>query len=173
MQLLKNTFEQNSLLKFITEIGFNNKINFLDVNINNSHEHVVTQPFVKPTNSGIYHNYNSECPLRYKDATIRSMIHRTYKASSTCEIFIQHVNILKQAFINNSYPNCMFDKVLHAFLNNQLEQNYSTPKPQQTIPPPTPHRLLPLPLPLLTPHQPSMSFTIETSSQITINSTNG
>ena len=52
------------------------------------HEHVVTQPFVKPTNSGIYLNYNSECPLRYKDATIRSMIHRIYKASSTYEIFI-------------------------------------------------------------------------------------
>ena len=76
LQLLKNAFEQNSTLKFTTEIGFNNKINFLDVNINNSHEHVVTQPFVKPTNSGIYLNYNSECPLRYKDATIRSMIHR-------------------------------------------------------------------------------------------------
>ena len=118
LQLLKNAFEQNSVLKFTIEIGFNNKINFLDVNINNSHEHVVTQPFIKPTNSGIYLNYNSKCPLRYKDATIRSMIHRTYKASSTYEIFIQHINILKQAFINNSYPKCMFDKVLHAFLNN-------------------------------------------------------
>ena len=118
-------------------------------------------------------NYNSECPLRYKDATIRSMIHRTYKASSTYEIFIQQVNILKQAFINNSYLNCMFDKVLHAFLNNRFEQNYSIPNSQQTVPPLPPHRLLPLPLPLLTPHQSSMSYTIETSSQITINSTNG
>ena len=63
LQLLKNAFEQNSSLKFTTEIGLNNKINFLDVNINNSHEHVVTQPFVKPTNSGIYLNIIANAPL--------------------------------------------------------------------------------------------------------------
>ena len=51
------------LLRINRIIGFNNKINFLYVNINNSNEHVVNQPFVKPT-------YNSECPLRYKNATL-------------------------------------------------------------------------------------------------------
>ena len=56
----------------ISVVNFNT--DFLDVNINNSHEHVVTQPFVKPSESGIYLNYNSECPNRCKDATIRSMI---------------------------------------------------------------------------------------------------
>ena len=50
LQLLKDSNENNSILKITTEIGFNNKINFLDVDINNSHEHVVTNPFVKPTN---------------------------------------------------------------------------------------------------------------------------
>ena len=52
----KKRFGTEFRIKFTTEIGFNNKINFLDVNINSSHEYVVTQPFVKPTNSGINPN---------------------------------------------------------------------------------------------------------------------
>ena len=111
LQALKTALQNNSVLTFTHEIGHNN-INFLDINVDTSTAHSTTKTFIKPTNSGIYLNFKSECPQKYKDSTVQSMIHRTYKNASNYKIFHQQVIQLKQAFINNAYPNRCFDKIL-------------------------------------------------------------
>ena len=81
--------------------------------------------YQKPTNSGIYLNYNSECPKRYKYETINALIHRTYKISSTWQLLHTHISNLQQAFINNGYPIHQFEKILNQYLT-KLHQNHHT-----------------------------------------------
>ena len=119
------------MLKFTHEIG-GNKINFLDVNVAANGNDYTTAVYKKPTNTGIYLNANSECPERYKISTIRALIHRTYKISSTWQLFNSEVEKLKQAFINNGYSNNMFDNTLRVYLNsiqsnsNENQQDHTT-----------------------------------------------
>ena len=62
---LQNSFESNSVLKFTYELSNNNKINFLDVDVNITPQTINSSVHIKPTNSGVLLNYNSECPQRY------------------------------------------------------------------------------------------------------------
>ena len=73
-------------MNFTHEIG-GTKLNFLDVSIENKGGEYVTKVYKKPRDPGIYINSKSECPERYKEATIRNLIHRTYKISSNETLF--------------------------------------------------------------------------------------
>ena len=111
-----NSFSLNSVLNFTHEVG-GSRINFLDVTIEDEgSDHYCTKIFRKSTDPGIYLHNNSECPERYKEGTIRNLIHRTRKISSTDEIFISSIKQLKQTFINNGYSNRQFDKIFIDYL---------------------------------------------------------
>ena len=80
---LKAALQNNSVLTFTNEIGHNNNINFFDVNVDTSiFGYSITSTYIKQTTSGTNLNYNSECPQRSDDATVLTMIHRTYKNAS-------------------------------------------------------------------------------------------
>jgi hypothetical protein len=113
---LKIALENNSVLKFTYEQSTNNRLNFLDVRVDGSCGTYTTSVFKKPTNTGAYLNANSECPERYKSGTITALIHRTYKISSTWELFTQTINELKQTLVNNGYSNSIFDGILKKYL---------------------------------------------------------
>ena len=75
----------------------NNKISFLNVLIdtnNNSNNNFPTS-----TNSSCTLNFKSECPFRYKKAIIDKLI------SSSKTIFHEEIKSIKQALINNGFPN--------------------------------------------------------------------
>ena len=59
---LKQLFEETSILAFTYEIGINHHINFLDVHVDATQPNILCSIYRKPTNSGIYLNYKSECP---------------------------------------------------------------------------------------------------------------
>ncbi|KAF2348583.1 Reverse transcriptase domain, partial [Trinorchestia longiramus] len=120
---LKNSFERNSVLKFTSELGLKNKINFPDVHMEAKGNNYATSVYQKPTNAGIYLHANSETPQRYKDSTIKALIHRTYKISSSWHLFHSSIVKLKQSFINNGYSNTLFDNLLRNYL---LKVNCST-----------------------------------------------
>ena len=121
---LINAFEINSVLKFTYEIEKNNQINFLDVHIDKS-DTLSTSVYNKPTNPGIYLNYLSECPARYKEGTIKALIHRTFKISSNWSIFVKSIDILKQTFINNGYSNNSFDSILNKYLQSKHDTKHN------------------------------------------------
>ena len=163
--ILKPEFERNSVLKFTHEPNVNNKINFLDVHVDATNHHILCSTFTKPTNSGVLLNNQGECPQRYKDATIRSLIHRTYKISSNWQVFRQQINKLKQTFINNSYPNYLFDNILLHYLSKVTAPN---PKDYIELNPPYPGALVP-PIPG---NQPNDTPTTPTSVPIVLDPTN-
>ena len=126
---------------------------------------------------------HSECPLRYKIATVQAMMHRTYKKASNFIIFHQQISHLKQTFINNSYPNRTFDKILPNYLN----RIYTTPNPLLLTPytpsplvaPPPSLRPPPPPLILLPPQHKThdnlihIKFSTKINFHTTINWTSG
>ena len=77
--------------------------------------------FIKETNNGDTINYLSECPERYKTGAILSLINRAYKISSSWNNFNQEITRLKQVFINNNFPNQLFDTTLRKFIDKQLK----------------------------------------------------
>ena len=102
------------------EISTSNKLNFLDVNIEIADDTFHTSVYSKPTNPGIYINTSSEYPERYKNGTIKALIHRTYKISSDWQLFNHSIDTLKQTLINNGYSNKLFDRILNTYLNDKL-----------------------------------------------------
>ena len=113
-KLSKNSF----VLTFTHELGLNNHINLLDVHVDATSPNLLCSEHQTPTNSGIYLNYHIEWPQRYKNVTISAVIHRTYKSSSNWHLFHNQISILKQAFLNNSYPNHLYDSTLKHYLSN-------------------------------------------------------
>ena len=91
LQRLRHALENHSVLKFTHEEATNNTLNFLDVHIDANSDTYTTSVYQKPTSQGIYLNARSECPERYKIGTIHALIHRTYKISSTWNLFHDHI----------------------------------------------------------------------------------
>ena len=70
------------------------------------------------------------------------MIHRTYTNASNFNIFQQQLSQLKQTFINNSYPNRTFDKILSNYHNRiYTTPNLPTVSPINIQPPRSPSSL--------------------------------
>ena len=101
---LKDVFEENSCLKFTFEIEKETKISFLDVNILRKDEFYETSVFVKATNNGDCLNFDSLCPIRYKEGVVKTFLHRAYNISSNWNLFHSEVTRIKQLLINNNFP---------------------------------------------------------------------
>ena len=84
---MKEIFEKSSVLKFTYELGVDNKIPFLDVDVENNGGVFVTSIYKKPTDSGYCLNAQSECSERYKTSVIMSNIQRVYEACSSWDLF--------------------------------------------------------------------------------------
>ena len=56
---LKQELEATSVLNFTYELGIGNQLNFLDVQVDTTRPNIKCSVYQKPTNSGIYLNYNS------------------------------------------------------------------------------------------------------------------
>lgn len=119
---IKTKFQDNSVLNFTHEIGFN-KLPFLDVLIEFNNDNINTSVYTKITNTGELLNYNSECPEKYKTGVIMNMLHRGRKISSTMEAFKLEIDRLKQVFTNNNFPIKLIDKCIEEFRTKQNNQN--------------------------------------------------
>ena len=71
---LKNTFENNSVLKFTYELNVNQKLPFLDVLVDSSNSQFTTKVYRKPTDMGTCLNADSFCPERYKISVINNYL---------------------------------------------------------------------------------------------------
>ena len=117
---VKEIFQQVSCLKFSYELEKENKISFLDVLLKKENGIIDLSVYVKTTNNGDTINYLSECPNRYKIGAITSLINRAYKICSNWNNFNEEIERLKQVFVNNNYPNDIFDSVVKNFIEKKI-----------------------------------------------------
>ena len=78
-------------------------------------------------------NFKSEWPFRYKKkAIINNLISRAKLISSSKTIFYKEVENIKQALINNGFPNYIVDEQIKRMIKNVNQQNkYCTTPPSQ------------------------------------------
>ena len=100
---LKEQFEQNSVLKFTSEIETKKSMPFLDVLIRKQYQTFSTSVYVKPTNTGDLLNFDSACPDRYKTGLFEGLLHRSFAISDSWESFHDDVGRIKQLLTNNNY----------------------------------------------------------------------
>ena len=89
----------------------------------------------------------------FVDTTINALIRRTYKISAHWLFLHNHINISKQTFVNNSYPNDHSDKILNDYLHKLNTRKHPNmihlpskplthpihPHPPHHYPPPSSH----------------------------------
>ena len=137
INILQDTFQKNSVLNFTHEQNKNNKISFLDVLIDtNNNNNFTTSTFQKPSNNNSCTlNFKSECLFRYKKAIINNLISHAKLISSSKTIFYKEVENMKQALINNGFPNNIVDEQIKRMIKNVNQQNKhcTIPPSQQTF----------------------------------------
>ena len=114
-----NKFDPN--LKFTVD-GFENTTpHFLDININQS----VLSIYKKPTNTGLYVNFNSFVPWQFRISWLRSLVSRASRICSPGEIKQELESILKFALWND-FPKALAQKLINRFYDNtnvQIDRN--------------------------------------------------
>ena len=125
---IKETFENNSVLKFDIEWNQENKLPFLDVLIDNTDENLKLMVHRKPTNSNFCLHGKSECPIRYKESVISSYVRRAHKICSSPEDLETELSRIESLLINNQYNQNFVKQTI-----KQISNKISTNKPKQTI----------------------------------------
>jgi Txe/YoeB family toxin of Txe-Axe toxin-antitoxin module len=113
--------QNNSVLKFTSELMKDNTFNFLDVKltINNG---VISTSVIKPTDKGTYSNFNSHTLTNYKISVVKTLLHRAIKVSSSWEEVHNEVDRLQQVFANNGYPQSLVEKIINNTVDRYIDR---------------------------------------------------
>ena len=78
---------------------------------------------MKDTNDDSCLNYNSICPLRYKEGLIKTFLHRAFALSSDWKSFHIEIKRIKELLVNNNYPIALIDRLTNNFINSKFTTN--------------------------------------------------
>ena len=125
INIIQETFQNNSVINFPQEININNKISFLCVLIDTSNiDRFTTYTYEKPTNiNPCTLNFHSECPFRYKKTIIKTLISSAKLLSSFRTIVVNELKNMKQILTNNGFPNFIVETDLYWYFINKTEQH--------------------------------------------------
>jgi hypothetical protein len=123
LHALKEYFENNSVLRFTYETEIKRKLPFLDVLLHRTVSGIETSVYKKSTNTEECLNYNSVCPEKYKQAVIKTFLHRAYTICSTWDHFHSEVERIRQLLVNNNFPIKIVDAIIEKFLTAKFTVN--------------------------------------------------
>ena len=118
--------------QFDVETESDGQLAFLDtmVSHNDNNHYPDTSTRVKPTDKGLFYNFDSFIPISYKRNLISCLIYRVYHIASSFKIFDIDLFSLENKFIRNGFPLSLIDDATGKFLNNQ----YSIKDKALTVP---------------------------------------
>ena len=118
--------ERHRNIKFTVENENNNKLSFLDININkivrNNSFHFSLNIFRKGTYTGLGLNFHSYCYFNFKLNNIRTLVNRAYRLCSSWSTFHDEMVFLLKYFKDNGYPENVVFRILKKFLDRQISQ---------------------------------------------------
>ena len=91
-------------LSFTMELPVDDRIPFIGIDIIKNGTKLETRVYRKATNTGLLLHFNSHTDKRYKDALLKTMLHRAYALSSTTEAFDEECVKLRSIFSRLDYP---------------------------------------------------------------------
>ena len=90
-------------MSFSKEIEIDSCLAFLDIKIEKSIK-FITSIYRKPTFSGIYLNFKSHAPTKYKSGLIYCLLYRIFNLCSNWDIIHREINNIKAILLRNKYP---------------------------------------------------------------------
>ena len=136
ISILQDTFWKNSVLNFIQGLNKNNKISFLDFLIDtNNNNNFTTSTYKKPLIiTPVPSTLKVNAASDIKKAIINNLISHAKLISSSKTISYKELENIKQALINNGFPNYIFDEQIKRMIKNVNQRNKHciTPPNQQT-----------------------------------------
>ena len=116
-------------MNFTFETEIDNTLPFLDVLVSKDPDGFSTSLYRKPTFSGLYSNFSSFMPIKYKMGLLFTLLFRGFSLCTDWSKFHSELKILKSVMGKNGYPRDLVDKCIMNFLNK-----VSTPKrPVSTV----------------------------------------
>ena len=118
IRYFKQRLMNHSVLIFTVENMASEKFHFLDINMEKRADgRLDTSVYIKPTDCGLYVNFNSLIPEHYKFSVVKTLVNRAIKYSSTHITLISELNRIKQIMVNNDFPLYKIDQII----KNKLE----------------------------------------------------
>ena len=105
LDTLREKLMEVSGLNFTVERSDEGSLPFLDVLLKQNNSSFSSSVFIKATNPGLCMNGESECPQRYKDATIGAFFRRALTHCSTWQETQKEIDRVQQLLVNNGYSN--------------------------------------------------------------------
>ena len=106
-------------IKFTVEIEDNCSLPFLDVLVNKEGIDFSTSLFRKQTFTGLYTNFASLSPTRYKTNLVRILVFCAFHICSSFVNFHKEIVRIKEILRANCFPVTLIDNVIRNFLNRQ------------------------------------------------------
>ena len=123
-----NSFHPNIKFAKEEEVPENDFFSFLDVKVTKHGSSFSTSTFYKATHTGVYTNWYSFTPRKFKVNLVKCLLSRAWKICSSKTLFQQDWQVIKLNLIKNQYP----EKLLDAIAKNFIEKAESTP-PKEAV----------------------------------------
>ena len=113
-----NNFHPN--IKFTVDIEEENKLPFLDVLVTCDETGFSTSLYRKKTFTGLYTDFASLSPDKYKVNLVRILVFRAFHICSTCSNFHNELIRIKRILADNCFPRSIIDRVIKSFLDDKF-----------------------------------------------------
>ena len=110
---------QHPNIKFTHEVEENNSLAFLDVLVIHDGNGFATNLYRKKTLTGLYTNFESLSPSKYKVNLVTVLVYRSFHICSSYAHFHDQLCNIKRFLQQNCFPKHLIDKLIKKFLDGQ------------------------------------------------------
>jgi hypothetical protein len=103
-QFLDHFNTQSEFTKFTMEEEKDGSLAFLDVLVKKREGEATTEVYRKPTDSGLFLQYDSNHPIAVKHGIVSTMMHRAQTHCSNEAVYKKEVKNVESILVNNKYP---------------------------------------------------------------------
>ena len=120
--------------QFDIEIEQEQRLPFLDTVVShvNGQQYPALSQYVKLTDKGLFYNFASFAPSKYKGNLVGTLTYRAYRIASNYNIFHIDVQKLREKFLKNDFPVFFVDSCIGQVLNrlriSKLEPTTTVPR---------------------------------------------
>ena len=113
-----NKFHPN--IRFTVEVEEDNNLSFLDVLVTHEQGGFSTSLYRKKTFTGLYTDYASLAPDKYKINLVRILVFRAFHICSSYISFHYELMRIKRILTENCFPRSIIDRVIKSFLDGKF-----------------------------------------------------
>ena len=123
---------QHPNINFTTEIESENSLPFLDVLVTHDGSNFSTSLYRKKTFTGLYTEFSSLAPDKYKNNLISVLVYRAFHICSSYQNFHNEIVRIKEILVKNSFPRALTDRIIKSFLDKRFAPRPPAPQEAKT-----------------------------------------